>query len=156
MVLEQPVHEDDVRPEELLAPRDVLAQDRPVMDDELEVEVVDVPAGVARARRRLAHVAPSPTEAEVAPLDRVEQQRPIDPLRDRVGQGGVALKLGEPEAGVQSADDRVHEVGEDVLRVVEFDTGEVARVPGDVGDEQAGRLDGHRWDATVRVRPGGA
>lgn len=145
MVLEQPVHEDDVRPEELLAPRDVLAQDRPVMDDELEVEVVDVPAGVARARRRLAHVAPSPTEAEVAPLDRVEQQRPIDPLRDRAGQGGVALKLGEPKAGVQSADGgngrRRHRPGalagfyaDWVLDLDSIDVGEIATAMADQTD----------------------
>ena len=34
------------------------------------------------------------------------------------------------------------EVREDVLRVVELDVGEVARVPGDVGDQEAGGLRG--------------
>jgi hypothetical protein len=51
---------------------------------------------------------------------------------------GVALELGEPEAGSQRADDRVHEVCENVLRVIELDAREVARVPRDVGDQETG------------------
>ena len=66
--------DDDVGAEELVAAGDALAKDRAVMDDELQVEVGDAHAGVAFARRRLAHVATPPPEAEVAALDRVEQQ----------------------------------------------------------------------------------
>jgi hypothetical protein len=47
----------------------------------------------------LAHVAASPPEAEVAALDRVEEQRPVHLLGDRERERGVALELGEPEAG---------------------------------------------------------
>ena len=98
VVLEQAVDEDDVGSEQLLAAGDALAQDRAVVDDELQVEVGDAHARVAFARRRLAHVAASPTEAEVAALDRVEQQRPVQLLRDRERERSVALELGEPEA----------------------------------------------------------
>jgi hypothetical protein len=47
---------------------------------------------------RLAHVAASPPQAEVAALDRVEEQRPVHLLGDRERES-VALELGEPEAG---------------------------------------------------------
>ena len=78
---------------------DALAQDRAVVDDELQVEVGDAHARIAVARRRLVHVAASPSEAEVAALDRVEEQRPIQLLGDGERERGVALELGEPEAG---------------------------------------------------------
>jgi hypothetical protein len=66
--------EDDVGSEQLLLAGDALAQDGAVVDHELQVEVGDAHARIAFARRRLAHVAASPSEAEVAALDRVEEQ----------------------------------------------------------------------------------
>ena len=95
-------------------------EDRAVVDDELQVEVGDAHAGIAIARRRLAYVAAAPSEAEVAALDGVEEQRPIHFLRDRERER-VALELGEPEAGSQRTDDRAHEIREDVLCVIELD-----------------------------------
>ncbi len=53
-----------------------------------------------------------------------------------VGEGGIALELGEPEVRTERRVDRPDEVGEDVLGVVELDIGKVAGVPGDVGDEE--------------------
>ena len=131
-------------PEQLLAAGDPLAQDRAVMDDELQVEVRDAHARVARARRRLAHVAASPAEAEVTAFDGVEQERPVDLLGDHVRERGVTLELRQPEAGPQRADDGPHEVRQDVLRVIDLDAGEISRVPRDVGDQETGRLGGHR------------
>ena len=49
VVLEQSVDDDDVAPEELLAPGDPLDDGLAVMDDELQVEVRDAHAGVALA-----------------------------------------------------------------------------------------------------------
>ena len=80
LVLEQPVGDDDVRPQELLAAGDLLVDGRAVVDDELEVEVRDADAGVALARGRLADVAAAPAEPEVAALDGVEEHRPVDRL----------------------------------------------------------------------------
>src|SRR5215204_3778705 len=124
--------EDDVGSEQLLLAGDTLAQDRAVVDDELQVEVGDAYARIAFARRRLAHIAASPSEDEVAALDRVEEQRSVQLLCDRERERGVALELGQPEAGSKRADDRAHEIREDVLRVIELDAREVARVAGDV------------------------
>ena len=81
LVLEQPVRDDHVRPQELLAAGDLLEDGLPVMDDELEVEVRDPGAGVALAGRRLADVTAAPAEPEVAALDRVQEHRPVDPSR---------------------------------------------------------------------------
>ena len=139
VVLEQPMDDDDVGPEELLAAGDLLHDRRAVVDDELEVEIRDPDAGVALARRRLADVASAPPEPEVAALDRVEEHRPVDRLADHVGERGIAFELGEPEVRPKRRDDGADEVREDVLRMVQLDVGKVARVPGDVGDEEAGR-----------------
>ena len=57
---------------------------------------------------------------------------------EREDEGRVALELGQPERRTEGADDRVDQVGQDVLGVVELDTGEIARVAGDVGDDEAG------------------
>ena len=64
VVLEQAMDEDDVGSEQLVLAGDTLAQDRAVVDDELQVEVGDAHASIAFARRRLAHVAASPSEAK--------------------------------------------------------------------------------------------
>ena len=48
-VLEQPVREDHAGPGGLAAVADHLAQEAPVMGDDLEIEVVDAPAGIAGA-----------------------------------------------------------------------------------------------------------
>jgi hypothetical protein len=136
--------EDDVGSEQLLLAGDALAQDRAVVDDELQVELGDTHTRIAITRCRLAHVAASPSEAEVAALDCVEEQRPIQLLCDGERERGVALELGQPEAGSKRADDRAHEIREDVLRVIELDAREVARVPRDVGEQETGRLSCHR------------
>jgi hypothetical protein len=99
VVLEKAMDEDDVGSEQLLVAGDALSQDLAVVDDELEVEFVDAHARVALARRRVPHVAASPSKAEVAALDRVEEQRPVQPLGDRERESGVALELGESEGG---------------------------------------------------------
>ena len=140
VVLQQPVHDDHVRSEELLPAGDLLDDRDAVVDDELEVEVRDPGARVALARRRLADVSPPPAEPEVAALDGVEEHRAIDRLADHVRERGVAFELGEPEVRPQGGDDGADQVREDVLRVLELDIGEVARVPGDVGDQEAGGL----------------
>jgi hypothetical protein len=59
-------------------------------------------------------------------------------------KAAFALELGESECGSYRADDRAHEIREDVLRVIELDAREVARVPRDIGDQETGRLSCHR------------
>ena len=129
-------------PEELLAPGHLLQDGDAVVDDELEVEVGDPAARVALAGGGLADVAAAPAEPEVAALDGVEEHRAVDRLGGHPGERGVTLELGQPEVGPQRRDDRADQVGQDVLGVIELDVGEVARVAGDVGDQEAGGLGG--------------
>ena len=75
VVLEQAVDEDDVGPEQLLAAGDLLADDSPVMGDDLEVEVGDPDAGVALAARRRGDVPEAALEREVGALDGVLEGR---------------------------------------------------------------------------------
>ena len=132
--------DDDVAPDELLGRCDPLADDLPVVRDELEVELRDEDARVALASRCLADVAQPALEREVAALDRVLQERPIDALGDRVDEGRVAFELGEAEHRPDVRDHRAHQVGQDVLGMVELRSGEKAGVAGDVGDDETGGL----------------
>ena len=122
------------------------------MDHELEVQIRDPDTGVALTGRRLAHVPTAAAEPEVAALDRVQQHRPVDLLGGHRHEGGVALQLGQTEVGAERRDDGADEVGEDVLGVVQFDVGEVARVSRDVGDQEAGWLRGWRHRSSPEGR----
>ena len=137
---------------------DPLADDLPVVGDDLQVEVRDEDAGVALAARRLADVAEPAAEGEVAPLDDVLELRPVHRLGDRIDEGRVTLELGELEGRPEGAHDRPDQVGQDVLRMVELGAGEEAGVAGDVGDDEAGGLwlVEHRWGvprAAIHHRP---
>jgi hypothetical protein len=158
VVLQQPVDDDHVAPDELLPRRDPLADDLPVVGDNLQVEVRDEDAGVALAARRLADVAEAAAEGEVAPLDDVLELRPVHRRGDRIDEGRVTLELGELEGRPEGAHDRPDQVGQDVLRMVELGAGEEAGVAGDVGDDEAGGLwlVEHRWGvprAAIHHRP---
>ena len=109
----------------------------PVMDDDLEVEVGDPDARVALAARCRADVPEAALEREVRAFDRLLERGSLDGRRHHVGERGVALELGELEHRPEAADDGRHEVGEDVLGVVELDPGEIAGVATDVGDDEA-------------------
>ena len=63
----------------------------------------------------------------------------IDPsidVGDDVSEGRVALEFGQAEGRPERANDGVGQVGQDVLRVIEFDAREVARVAADVGEDE--------------------
>ena len=91
----------------------------------------EVACEMSRSRRRNAKYVFSTVSSSCEPSSRSAEP---------VGERGVALELREAEPRPQRADDRGHEVREDVLGVIELGAGEVARVPRDVGDQQAGRL----------------
>ncbi len=65
---------------------------------------------------------------------------------------GVAFELRELQVRLRRVDHRLEQLRDDVLRVREARAMELheARVAGDVGDQQEGRLDGH--DSNSRLR----
>jgi hypothetical protein len=74
------VQDDHVTPRQLFVSRELSAHEGPVVDDELQVERRDLPAGVARAGCRVVDVALARAEREVRVLDRVEEcRRPQTP-----------------------------------------------------------------------------
>ena len=150
VVLQQAVHDDRIHPQEFLPTGDLLHERGAVVNHELEVEIGDPQAGVALAGRGLTDVTLTPAEPEVAPLDHVEEHRPVDLLERREHEHSVALDPRQPEVWPQGRDGHTEEVREDVLSVVEFDVGEVARVSGDVGDQEARGL--RRWTAWPRSK----
>ena len=132
--------DDHVRADELLVPGDPVPDDHPVVDHELEVQARHQRAGVALAGRCLGDVAQAAPEGEVCPLDRVEELRAVDTRSERIGEGGIALKLGQPKAWPEGIDHGRDQVGQDVLGVIQLGARQVARVAGDVGNQQARRL----------------
>ena len=111
-----------------------------VVNDELDVEALHPAAGLALAAVGLLDVAQPLAEGEIRLLDRILQERPVDLVGDRVDEGRVAFELGEAERGPERPDQRIHDVGDDVLGVIEFDAGHEVRVAGNVGDHETGRF----------------
>lgn len=139
-VLEKPMHQDHVGPAQLLAAGHVLAAEPTVMRDELEVEARDEDAGVAVALGRPVDRFLPAAKREVRRIERVEQHRGVDPVAGHVHEDGVSLDLAEVHGRRQGSNDRVGQVLEDVLRVVELGPREVRRVAADIGQREAARL----------------
>ena len=138
VVLEEAVNQDHVPAGKLLAARHLLPDELAVMNHELDVEALHPAAGLALARAGLLDAAEPLAEREISLLDRILQERPVDLVGERVDEGRVAFKLREAERRTQRPDQRVHDVGDDVLGMIEFDAGHEVRVAGYVGDRETG------------------
>src|SRR5713101_433866 len=116
------------------------------MNDELEPEVLHGRAGSTGAGRRRADVAKAAVE------DAIGLAEPIgDADVGTLGRATerVALDLIDGQLPAEAARDRLHQLGEDLLRVVLLGAGDEGRVPRDVRhDEQAV----HRRDGTSALR----
>ena len=140
VVLEQAMDQDHVSSGEFLPAGHLLPYELAVVNDELDVEALHAAAGLALAAVGLLDVAQPLAEGEIRLLDRILHERPIDLVRERVNEGRVAFEFGKAERRAQRPDQRVHDVGDDVLGVVEFDPGHEVRVAGYVGDHETSRF----------------
>src|SRR4051812_1213383 len=98
------MYNDDVRPDQLASPINLLFDRLAVVDDELQIEIRNPCACAARTRGRLAHVTSPSAKAEVAALDCAEQHRSVDSFGDHEHECRVAFELGELEVRPQCAD----------------------------------------------------
>ena len=165
VVLEQAVDQDHVAAGEFLQAPHLLPDELAMVHDELDVEALHAAAGLALAAVGLLDVAQPLAEGEIGLLDRILQERPVDFVGERIDESGVAFEFGQTERRTQRLEQRVHDVGDDVLGVVEFDAGHEIRVAGNVGDHETGqfRLRKHgdflpfrqRHDAPDCARTGG-
>jgi hypothetical protein len=137
-ILEKAMNEDDISTGQFLAAGHLLPDELAMMADEFEVQLLHVGAGKALAGGRLLDIAQPPAESEVCGLDGVLKQRSVDPVGDRVDKNSIALEFGKSERRPQGPHHRVHQVGYDILGVVEFDTCEKAGIAGDIGDGETG------------------
>ena len=125
---------------ELFAARHLLSDELAVMDHELDVKALHPAAGLALATAGLLD-APEPlAERKIGLFDQILHERPIDLVGKRVDESRVAFELGETKGRTQRPDQRVHDVGDDVLGMIEFDAGHEVRVAGYVGDRETGLL----------------
>src|ERR1700722_4561890 len=110
------------------------------MNHELDVEALHPAARLALARAGLLDAAEPLAEGEIGLFDRILDERSIDFVGKRIDESRVAFELCEAERRTQRPDQSVHDVGDDVLGMVEFDAGHEMRVAGYVGDHETGRL----------------
>lgn len=150
-VLRQAVDDDHVPAGELLVPGDGPAHEPAVVNEELQVEGRDPPAGFARARGRVRDVALPRPEAEVRLLDRVEERRRAACSLEGVREDGVSFELAQLKRRLKPFDDDPHEIGEHVLRVLELGPEQVARVAGDVRDDERAALGGRKPGVRSRL-----
>ncbi len=132
--------QDHVPACEFLAAGHLLPDELAVVNDELDVEFLHAAAGPALAAVGLLDVAEPLAKGEIRLLNQILQERPVDLVGERVNEGRVAFELGEAERGSQRPDQRIHDVGDDVLGMVEFDPGHEVRVAGYVGDHERGQF----------------
>src|ERR1700722_10046606 len=110
------------------------------MNHKLDIEALHSAAGLALATAGLLD-APKPlAERKIGLFDAILHQRSIDLVGERVDEGCVAFELGEAKRRTQRPDQSVHDVGDDVLGMIEFDAGHEVRVAGYVGDHETGRF----------------
>jgi L-arabinose transport system ATP-binding protein len=102
--------------------------------------ITELAAGLALATASLFDVAEPLAERKIGLFDRILHERPIDLVGERVDEGRVAFELGEVERRTQRPDQSAHDVGDDVLGMVEFDARHEVRVAGYVGDRETGRF----------------
>ncbi len=140
LVLEQAVDQDHVAAGEFFAARHPLPDELAVMNDELDVEALHAAAGLTLAAVGLLDVAEPPAEGEIRSLGGILEKRPVDLVGQRIDERRVAFELGEAERRPERPDQRIHDVGDDVLRVVEFDAGHEVGIAGNVGDDETGRF----------------
>ena len=63
--------------------------------------------------------------------------RAVELRRDEIDEGRIPFELRQLEWRAERADDRIDQVGQDVLGVIELDPGEITGVAGDVGHDEA-------------------
>jgi hypothetical protein len=99
---------------------------------------VFVAACLTLATVRLLGAAQPLPESEIRRLDCILRERSVDLVGGRVDECRVALGFGETERRTERSQQRVHDVGDDVLTVVEFDAGYEFCIAGNVGDHETG------------------
>src|SRR5205823_621710 len=104
--------------------------------DELQVERRHGDAGLALAARPAGNTVALAGEAEVRALQRLEQV-----VAERRGGGQVdvdrvAFQLDQLDRRVAAVDDRLDQLRQDVLGVIQLRAGQVGGVARDVGDDQ--------------------
>ena len=111
------------------------------MQEEFEIELIHVAAGVAGAGRVDAHGAERMAEAAIDPLDGIERKlalRQVDV--GQMGQRRVALQIGQDDRRLDLGKDALEQRVEDALRVLEFRAREEHGVAGDIGNQQKALL----------------
>src|SRR5829696_9235397 len=130
------MNEDDIATSDFLPASHLVGDELTMVADELEVEVLHLGAGSALAGRCLLDVSKPLAEGKICRLNRVLEEGAVELFGDRIKEGCVPFEFGEAERRTERAHDRVHYIGYDVLRVVEFNAGYEVGVARNVGDQE--------------------
>ena len=125
----------DVDTVELGSPAHLANHELTVMNEELEIKVGDVGAGVARARGVQHHQLEGAAKLHVAGLDGLNERLPAQVRAvDAVADHRVAFELADDERRAGLFDQNLEQCRQRLLGVDEFGLVEESAVPGDVGD----------------------
>ena len=131
------MHQDNVRSGQLLGPGDLSHNVLTGVNDKFQIKRRYQDTGVAVTGRSVDHVAQTPAKCEVRGLNGVEQHRSVDHRGRHVSEHGISLEFRHFEGRLDAGDDRLEEICEYVLRVLEFGSLQIGGVAGYVGKEQA-------------------
>ena len=95
------------------------------MTHEFQVEGLHLVTRAAFACGGKLDVPQALSKREICAFGRILEQRSIGLLAYRINESCVALEFGKPE-GAQPPQNRIHQIGDDVLRMAEFDGFQVA------------------------------
>jgi hypothetical protein len=132
------MNEDDVAAGDFLTATHLVPDELAMVADELEVKVLHLAAGAAPAGRCLLDVSEPLAESEICRLNRILEKGAVELFGDGINEGGVAFEFGEAERRPERAHHRVHDIGYDVLGVVEFNARYEVGVTRYVGDQEKG------------------
>ncbi len=137
LVLQEPVHRDDICPHELGAGWRFLRQVWAIVRNELQVEIRNRLTRCTRARRVDRHLLQPNPEGRVANLHDVDE--PLRILHGAVGgedEDGIALEFHEAKWGGKLLNKEAGDLREDTLRVDEVVLGDEGGVARNVGNNE--------------------
>ena len=136
-VLHQPVQADHLRSLQLAASGQRLRGVDAVMQEEFEIELPHVAAGVTGAGGVEPHRRQRVGEAAIDPLDRIERKLRLRQAGiGQIGQRGVALQIGQHDRRLDLGEDALEQRIEHALGMLELRAGQEHGVAGNIGDQQ--------------------
>ncbi len=136
-VFDQAVNQVDIVSNQLVMIGNALNAKGSIVDEELQIEVGDVGAGVALAGVVENQSLDRFAERDVGVLDLLDERLPLEKvLPQAVADNGVAGQARDDQRRAGVLDQQLQQGGQRLLGVLQLGFAQVLRIPGDIGDQQ--------------------